>query len=72
MDYRDTRAYILDPCIQEFRLLRIMILVILATKPENIVLTATIESCQNKTNLIGKKMSGKNRVFKEKNKKNGK
>ena len=39
---------------------------ILATKSENIIRTATIESCQNKTILIGKKMSGKNRVFREK------
>ena len=45
-------------------LLRIIILVILATKSENII--RTIESCQNKTNLIGKKMSGQNRVFCEK------
>ena len=32
---------------------------ILATKSENIILTATIESCQIKTNPIGKKMSEK-------------
>ena len=40
MDYRDTRAYILDPCIQEFWLLKLILtenIFKIASKPTSIV-----------------------------------